>query len=147
MNKYFAFRNPKSAIGHRGFTLIEIIVLIVMAGILLPVIIVPFVTSVKGSGKPEMATKSMYLAHQEMEYRMKYNYGEPQLTPTNFTPCQTSPPSGYQCQYQILYVTSNDLMVAGSVNPPDTKYKRIRVQVSDPENDTYEIYSVVTMFP
>ena len=42
----------------KGFTLIEIIILIVMAGILLPVIIVPFVTGVKGSGKPEMVTNS-----------------------------------------------------------------------------------------
>jgi len=30
------FRIPNSAIGNRGFTLIEIIILIVMAGILLP---------------------------------------------------------------------------------------------------------------
>lgn len=140
-------RNPHSAIGKGGFTLIEIIILIVMAGILLPVIIVPFVTGVKSSGKPEMATKAMYLAHEEMEYRTKYNYGQSQLNPTNFTACQASPPSGYQCQYEILYVTSNDLMVVGSVNPPDTKYKRIRVRVNDPDNDTYEIYSVATTFP
>ena len=118
-----------------------------MAGILLPVIIVPFITGVKSSGKPEMATKAMYLAHEEMEYRMKFNYDRSELASTNLTACQTSPPSGYQCQYEILYVTSNDLMVAGSVNPPDTKYKRIRVRVNDPNNDTYEIYSVVTRFP
>jgi type II secretory pathway pseudopilin PulG len=139
--------NSELLVKNKGFTLIEIIILIVMAGILLPVIIVPFVTGVKSSGKPEMATKAMYLAHEEMEYRMKYNYGGSQLNPTNFTACQASPPSGYQCQYEILYVTSNDLMVVGSINPPDTKYKRIRVRVNDPDNDTYEIYSVATTFP
>jgi len=139
--------NYELLVKNKGFTLIEIIILIVMAGILLPVIIVPFVTGVKSSGKPEMATKAMYLAHEEMEYRMKYHYGEAQLAPTNLTACQTSPPSGYQCQYEILYVTSNDLMVVGSVNPPDTKYKRIRVRVNDLNNDTYQIYSVATRFP
>src|SRR4030043_2228244 len=139
--------NSELLVKNKGFPLIEIIILIVMAGILLPVIIVPFVTGVKSSGKPEMATKAMYLAHEEMEYRMKYHYGEPQLAPANLTACQTSPPSGYQCQYEILYVASNDLMVVGSVNPPDTKYNRIRVRVNDPNNDTYEIYSVVTRFP
>ncbi|MBM4339945.1 MAG: type II secretion system protein [Deltaproteobacteria bacterium] len=130
----------------QGFTLIEVIILIVMAGILLPVIIVPFATGIKGSQKPEMATKAMYLAHEEMEYRMKYNYGGPQLNPTNLTACQTSPPSGYQCQYEILYVPNNDLNALGSLGP-DTNYKRMRVRVSDPQNDTYEIYSVVTRFP
>jgi len=56
-NKWFKTKNNK------GFTLIEIIILIVMAGILLPAIIVPFVSGVKGSGKPEMVTTAMYLGH------------------------------------------------------------------------------------
>ncbi len=47
----------------KGFTLIEIIILIVMAGILLPAIIVPFVTGVRGSGKPELVTTAMYRRH------------------------------------------------------------------------------------
>jgi len=132
----------------KGFTLIEIIVLIVMAGILLPAIIVPFATGVKGSGKPEMATTAMYLAHQRMEELMKFNYGKtPELDPTSPISLQNSPISGYQWGYEILYVSSIDLMAAGSVNPPDTKYKRIRVQVTDPESSTYEVYAVVTNFP
>jgi type II secretory pathway pseudopilin PulG len=138
--------NSELLLKNRGFTLIEVIILIVMAGILLPVIIIPFVTGVKSSGKPEMATKAMYLAHEEMEYRMKYNYGEPQLNSINLTACQISPPSGYQCQYEILYVPSGDLNAPGALSP-DTTYKRIRVRVSDPQNDPYEIYSVVTKFP
>ena len=137
----------KSAMGNKGFTLIEIIVLIVMAGILLPAIIVPFATGVKGSGKPEMATTAMYLAHQKMEEFMKFDYGKtPELDPTSPISLQNSPISGYQWGYEILYVTSSDLMT-GSVNPPDTNYKRIRVQVTDPESSTYEVYSVVTNFP
>jgi type II secretory pathway pseudopilin PulG len=131
----------------KGFTLIEIIILIVMAGILLPVIVVPFVTGVKGSGKPEMVTQAMYLAHQRMEELMKFNYGQPELTPTNLVACPTPPPTGYQWQYEILYVPYNDLMAAGSIDPPDTGYKRIRVLITDPENSTYEVYSVVTNFP
>ena len=59
----------------KGFTLIEIIVLIVMAGILLPVIVIPFVTAVKNSRQPEMAATAIYLAHQKMEDFMKFNYG------------------------------------------------------------------------
>lgn len=125
----------------------EMIILIVMTGILLPAIIVPFATGVKGSGKPEMVTKAVFLAQQRMEELMKFNYGRPELTPTNLTPCPTPPPTGYQWQFEILYVPYNDLMAAGSVNPPDTGYKRIRVRVTDPEGTHYDVYALVTNFP
>jgi type II secretory pathway pseudopilin PulG len=126
----------------KGFTLIEIIVLIVMAGILLPAIIVPFVTGVRGSGKPEMATTSMYLAHQKMEEFMKYNYGNVTLNPTALTPYANADISSYQWQWEIIYVDNNF-----NTSATDVGYKRILVRVKDPENDTYEIYSVVTNFP
>jgi type II secretory pathway pseudopilin PulG len=65
----------------RGFTLIEIIVLVVLAGIIIPVIVVPFATGVKKSGKPEMAATAMYLAHQKMEEFVKFNYSNAALNP------------------------------------------------------------------
>jgi type II secretory pathway pseudopilin PulG len=134
-----------NTVNNKGFTLIEIIVLIVMAGILLPAIIVPFATGVKGSGKPEMATTAMYLAHQKMEELMKYQYLNSALNPTALTSyADISGFSGYQWQWEIYYVDSNFL------NPDlvtHRGYKRILVRVKDPMNDTYEIYSVVTNFP
>ncbi len=70
----------------KGFTLIEILVLVVLAGIIIPVIVVPFATGIRGSGKPEMVTTAMYLAHQKMEELMKFNYGQaPDLTPGTYT--------------------------------------------------------------
>ena len=145
MIKYSAFRNPQFAIGNKGFTLIEIIILIVMAGILLPVIIVPFVAGVKASGKPEMVNTAMYLGHQKMEEFMKYRYLNSALNPTAITSYANIPGfSGYQWQWEIYYVDSNFL------NPDlatHRGYKRILVRVKDPMNDTYEICSVVTFFP
>jgi hypothetical protein len=44
-------------------------------------------------------------------------------------------------------VPNNDLNATGSVNPPNTGYKRILIRIRDPQNDTYEVYSVVTNFP
>jgi type II secretory pathway pseudopilin PulG len=127
----------------RGFTLIEIIILIVMAGILLPVIIIPFVTGIKESGKPEMATKAMYLAHQRMEEFTKFQYSDPALNPTGLTAYAAIPGnSGYEWQWEITLV-NNIFAVSGS----DLGYKRILVRTKDPQNDTYEIYSVVTRFP
>jgi type II secretory pathway pseudopilin PulG len=127
----------------KGFTLIEIIILVVMAGILLPATIVPFVTGVRGSGKPEVVTTAMYLAHQRMEECMKFNYSG--VAVTALTPYADVDPvnfPNYQWQWEIIYV-DNNFGMWGS----DAGYKRILVRVKDPENSNYEIYSVVTNFP
>jgi type II secretory pathway pseudopilin PulG len=129
-----------------GFTLIEILVLIVIAGILLPVIIVPFVTAVKGSTKPEKVATAMYLGHQKMEEMMKFDYGRsPDLDPAALTPYADIDPSnfpGYQWQKEIVYVDSDF-----TVSVTNRGYKRILVRVRDPENSVYEIHSMVTDFP
>jgi type II secretory pathway pseudopilin PulG len=142
MNKYSAFRNPHSAIGKRGFTLIEIIILIVMAGILIPAIIIPFATGIRGSNKPEMITTAMYLAHQKMEELMKFNYNRaPDLTPGTYT-LPAPPVTGYTWQWVISYV-NDSFGASGS----DVGYKMIRVTVTDPQSSTYNVYAVVTNFP
>jgi type II secretory pathway pseudopilin PulG len=149
MIKYSAFRIPHSAIGNKGFTLIEIIILIVMAGILLPTIIVPFVSAVKGSAKPEMATTAIFLAHQQMEEFMKFQYTNAALNPTALTSyADVTGFSGYQWQWERLYVDTNFNIVGDGIQQANHRgYKRILVRVNDPMNDTYEIYSVVTYFP
>jgi len=129
----------------KGFTLIEIIILIVMAAILLPAIIVPFVTGVKGSGKPEKVTTAMYLAHQRMEELMKYKYTNGALNPTvGFVAFPTGVPN-YSGENEIVYV-ENDLITPSG----DVGYKRIIVRVTDPDGgtyNTYNVYSVVAGFP
>jgi len=125
----------------KGFTLIEIIVLIVLAGIIIPVIVVPFATGIRGSGKPERATKAIYFAHQRMEELMKFNYGNGALTPAGVVAFATGD-ANYPGENEIVYVDSNFSTPSGDVG-----YKRILVRVTDPEGSTYEIYSVVTNFP
>ncbi|OGP95631.1 MAG: hypothetical protein A2157_09160 [Deltaproteobacteria bacterium RBG_16_47_11] len=142
MNKHSAFRNPHSAIGRKGFTLIEIIVLVVLAGIIIPVIVVPFATGIRGSGKPEVVTTAMYLAHQKMEELMKFDYSRaPDLTPGTYT-LPAPPISGYTWQWVISYL--NDSFGASGA---DVGYKMIQVTVTDPQSSTYKVYSVVTNFP
>ena len=133
--------------GCKGFTLIEIIVLIVMAGILLPAIIVPFATGIKGSGKPEMVNTAMYLGHQKMEEFMKFNYSNAALNPTPLTAYVNSDISTYQWQWEIEWVVPDSVNNNFNSSATDQGYKRILVRVKDPENDAYEIYSVVTRFP
>jgi type II secretory pathway pseudopilin PulG len=136
-----------------GFTLIEIIVLIVMAGILIPAIVVPFATGVRRSGKPEMVTKAMYYAHQGMEELMKFDFSKTTeldvaVSLPTYKNCLTvpsGPDSNYSCQYQVLYVTNSNL-INGFITPT-TYYKQIHVRVTDPDGTTYDVYSVVTDFP
>jgi hypothetical protein len=118
------------------------IVLIVMAGILLPAILVPFVASVKGSGKPEMASKAMFLAQQKMEEFMKYDYSQPALNPVALTPYTSTDFPGYRWRWSITRVNS-DFNPSG----PDVGYRRILVRVQDPQNSVYEIISVISNFP
>lgn len=119
----------------------EIIVLIVMAGIIIPAIVVPFATGIRGSTKPEMVTTAMYLAHQKMEELMKFNYCRaPDLTPGTYN-SPAPPVTGYTWQWVISYVT-NTLAASGS----DAGYKMIQVTVTDPQGSTYNVSSVVTRF-
>ncbi len=126
----------------KGFTIIEIIVLIVLAGIIIPVIVVPFVTGVKSSGKPEIVTTAIYLAHQKMEELVKFDYSRaPDLSPGTYT-LPAPPVTDYTWQWVISYV-DNNFAASGS----DVGYKMIQVTVTDPQSSTYDVISVVTNFP
>jgi type II secretory pathway pseudopilin PulG len=126
----------------KGFTLIEIIVLIVMAGIIIPVIVVPFATGIREGKKPEMVTTAMYLAHQKMEELVKFDYSRaPDLSPGTYT-LPPPPISGYTWQWVISYVNNNF-----NTSGLDVGYKKIQVTVTDPQGSTCDVYSVVTNFP
>jgi type II secretory pathway pseudopilin PulG len=140
-NQNSELRTPNSEL-ERGFTLIEIIVLIVLAGILLPAIMVPFASGIKGSGKPEMVNKAMFLAQQKMEEFTKFNYGNAALNPIALTPYSNTDFPDYQWQWSIAYV-DNSFASSGT----DVGYKMILVRVRDPENSAYDLTSVVTNFP
>ena len=142
MNKYSAIRNPQSEM-QGGFTLIEIIVFIVMAGIVISAIVVPFTTGIRASNKPEIVATAMDLAHQRMEELMKFNYSQANLnTGTTAMAPAPAPFSNYQWGWTISYVT-NTFATSGT----DVGYKQIVVTVTDPQGSTYTAYSVVTKFP
>ena len=97
-----------------------------------------------------MVATAMYLAHQRMEYLMKYNYRNAALNPQDF-PGWTSVTIGgvvYRWQAEIHYVDNNFNVLGDGIQPTyDRRYKRIHVQVSDPDSSIYDLYSVVTSFP
>jgi type II secretory pathway pseudopilin PulG len=124
----------------KGFTLIEIIVLIVMAGILIASMVVPFTTGIRQSKKPEMVATAMYLAHQQMEALMEFNYCQPGLN----IGTHNSTINGNTVQWTISYVTSAANFPTSTTG--DVGYKEIVVTVTDPQGSTYNVSSVVTRF-
>src|SRR4030042_4499924 len=93
--------------GNKGFTLIETLFFIVLAGILLPAIIVPFATGIKGSGKPEMVNKAMFLTQQKMEEFMKFDYSNATLNPITLTAYSNTDFPNYQWQWSITLVNNS----------------------------------------
>ncbi len=137
-NRQSAIVNPK------GFTLIEVIIFIVIVGIILPVILVPFATSVKESLTPEKVAKATYLAQYKMEELTKNAYDNSNLNPILLTSFPQVVPigfPGYQWQRQISYVDGN----LDPTNPPvDVGYKLILVSVQDPDGRAIGLQTVVT---
>jgi prepilin-type N-terminal cleavage/methylation domain-containing protein len=136
VNQQSSIVNPK------GFTLIEVIVFIVVAGVIASGIFIPFLTGLKGSMTPEKVATATYLAQQRMEFFTKNSYDSTNLSPTTLTSYTSAGISGYQWQWQISYVDDN---LANS--PSDLGYKLILVRVTDPDNEVVQLQTVVTKRP
>ena len=126
----------------KGFTLVEVVIFIVVAGVIASTIFIPFMTSLKGSMFPEKVATATYLAQQKMEEFAKNSYAD--LAPITLEEYEPAEISGYEWWWQISYV-AEDLD-----NPQyevDTKYKLILVRVQDPDNEVVELRTVVTRRP
>jgi len=134
--------HQSSIINPKGFTLIEVIIFIVVAGIIAAGIFIPFMTSLKGSMIPEKVATATYLAQQRMEFFTNNSYESAQLNPIALTSYTSAGISGYQWQWQISYV-DEDL----ENSPSDLGYKLILVRVKDPDNEAVELQTVVTKRP
>ena len=118
-----------------------------VTGIILPVIMVPFATSVKESLTPEKVAKATYLAQYKMEELTKYTYGNSNLDPlqlTSYTQVDPTDFSNYQWQWDISYVDAN---LDNPQNEEKTNYKLILVRVKDPDGREIGLQTVVTRRP
>jgi prepilin-type N-terminal cleavage/methylation domain-containing protein len=132
----------RAGVNHEGFTLVEVIICIVVAGVITSAIFIPFLTSLKGSMTPEKVATATYLAQQRTEFFTKNSYDSGQLSPTPLTSYISAEISGYQWQWQISYVDED---LANS--PSDVGYKLILVRVKDPDNEAVDLQTVVTKRP
>jgi type II secretory pathway pseudopilin PulG len=123
-----------------GFTLIEVIIFIVIAGIILPTIVVPFATSVKQSLTPQKIATATYLANQRVEQFTKNAYDLIQTEVQPYAAITGFP--NYQWSWNVKWVDS-DLKNSAT----DVGYKHISVMVKDSDNHEIELQTLVTRRP
>jgi prepilin-type N-terminal cleavage/methylation domain-containing protein len=129
---------------NRGFTLIEVIIFIVLAGVLASGIFIPFLSSLKGSMGPENTITASYLAQAKMEEFTKYTYSNSNLDPlplTAYVQVDATYFPNYQWQWEIKYIDENL-----TDSPCNVGYKQVLVRVRDPDGKEFEVTYIVTYF-
>jgi len=127
----------------RGFTLIEVIIFLVVAGVIASAIFIPFLTSLKRGMTPEKVTTASYLAQAKMEELTKYTYNDSNLDPlplTAYVQVDATRFPDYDWQWEIKYVDESL-----SDSACDVGYKQILVRVRDPDGESFEVISIVTV--
>ncbi|MDY6863947.1 MAG: type II secretion system protein [Thermodesulfobacteriota bacterium] len=129
---------------NRGFTLVEVIIFIVLAGILAAAVFIPFLTGLREGMSPEKVITASYLAQARMEEFTKYTYANANLDPLSLTAYAQVDAiyfPDYDWQWEIKYI---DESLTDS--PCDVGYKQILVRVRDPDGKGFEVKSIVTDF-
>ena len=133
-----------SSIMNRGFTIIEVIVFLVVAGVIASAIFIPFLTGLKGGMTPEKVTTASYMAQAKMEELAKYTYSNSNLDPlplTAYVQVDATYFPDYDWQWEIKYIDEglND-------SACDVGYKQILVRVRDPDGGPFELTSIIADF-
>ncbi len=128
-----------------GFTMIELIMFIVVAGIFVPLAFLGFSGVIRSGTTPEMITKARFIAEQKMEDITRNPFSS---LPAAQAAYGTVPGNtGYQWKWTINQLAPADI---STVNPPITdytKYKKIVVYVKEPNNYEYTVSTIVTQRP
>jgi prepilin-type N-terminal cleavage/methylation domain-containing protein len=135
----------------RGFSLIELIIFIVIAGIFVPLAYVAFTNAIKSAATPESIVRARAIAEQKMEALTKDKFDNLAIDNTSYTAVPGN--TGYQWRWEVGYVTCNsptNPTCQGFTNPTivdatvTTNYKKVVVCVKDPSNTVYETRTIVT---
>lgn len=136
-----SIEHQESSIKNRGFTLIEVIIFIVVAGVISSAIFIPLFTCLKESMTPERVATATYLAQQKMEEITKDSYNSVQTGSQVYTDIAGFP--NYQWSWNVTLANQ-----ALSSSLTDVGYKLILVRVKEnTDNEVVELQTVVTERP
>jgi len=136
--------------GDRGFTLIELIIFIVVAGLFVPLAYMAFTSAIKDSTNPESVITARFLAEKKMEEITNYDFDGivtkyPPLTRTSYE--NISDYTGYQWKWTIGYITYSGNPPVISDSGSATNYLKIIVYVRNPQGYEYVVHTIVTKRP
>lgn len=142
---------------NRGFTIIELVTFIVIAGIFVPLAFVAFSAVTKSAAKPEQVITARFIAEQKIEEITKQkfvNIG----TSTSYATVTGNP--GYEWRKEIInlgygdvkktYVNQYGITMAyyeTSLQGANTNIAKITVYVKDPSNWEYVVSTIATKRP
>jgi len=140
-----------SKLHSRGFTLIELIIFIIIAGIFLPATYVAFSAAMQRGTQPEDYTRGMLLTEQVMELATKRGYTLLASDTSSLPSCAAigvNVTTGYICSWTPRYVNFS----GGAFSSPDcsvsygstTNYICIAVSVTTPQGNTFSSTGMVT---
>lgn len=135
---------------HKGFTLLELIIFIVIAGIFVPLAYIAFSSALRSSGTPESITTARFLAEQKLEDITKDNFdtivaGYPPPLSTSYT--NITGYTGYQWKWTVGYITYSGTPPVISDSGSATNYLKIIVYVREPQGFEYVVHTIVTKRP
>ncbi len=138
--------------GDRGFTLIELIIFIVVAGLFVPLAYMAFTSAIKDSTNPESVIKARFLAETKMEEITKKDFNaivdDKQNPPPISTSYENIPKNpGYQWKWTIGYITYSGNPPVISDSGSATDYLKIIVYVRNPQGYEYVVHTIVTKRP
>lgn len=135
---------------HKGFTLIELIIFIVIAGLFVPLAYIAFSAALKEGTKPESIITARFLAERKMEEITKDNFATIVTRyppPTNTSYANVTGYPGYQWKWTVGYITYTGSPPVISDSASATNYLKIIVYVREPQGFEYVVHTIVTKRP
>ncbi len=116
----------------RGFTLLELILVMVVMGIISSTLVLPFVAGLKQATRPEIYATATYLAQEEIEKKRGIGYTNAAISDD---PINVTIPSGgrtYTGSVVTKYVDHNiDTGTFDDAASPPSEFKKVTVTVSN----------------
>ncbi|MCX5884759.1 MAG: prepilin-type N-terminal cleavage/methylation domain-containing protein [Proteobacteria bacterium] len=119
----------------KGFTFIELIMIIVIVGIAVVPLIQMFTTSLKGSADTEATSIALELAQDKMEETKQLGFAATSSPSVTFA----SPFTAYSYQVTVSYVDQNF-----EASVPATNYKKVEVKVTHSSGTSTTLTTVVS---
>ena len=124
----------------RGFTLMELIIFIALAGLLIPTLMLAFHQGVLGMNLPPLLAEAGFVAQEKMEWFLQYDYGAPQVVSGQGADEVAVGGKLYSREWKISFYNEGSLS-----SQTDTGYKQIDIYATAAElPHAVELHTLIT---